>query len=94
MTDTRTKTDKATRWMVWHAGELTGIAVPLVLADTVTAWFALISATVAAGWVANEIRLARQRRAVAAGTAPAALLTTNTNTVTSGSTDKGSEASA
>jgi hypothetical protein len=90
-----TRTDQTVRWVVWHAGELTGVTVPLLLAEAFTAWFALISVTVAIGWAVHEIQLARRRRAVATGAAPAALLTEKSSTTTTSvTTNSGSEASA
>ncbi|PXY32110.1 hypothetical protein [Prauserella muralis] len=62
----RTRTEIATEWCVWHVGELTGVALPTVLAATVNGWFGLLSGLVAAGWAANEVRLARARNQITA----------------------------
>lgn len=62
----RTRTEVATDWCVWHVGELTGVALPTVLAATVNGWFGLLSGLVAAGWAANEVRLARARNQITA----------------------------
>ena len=51
-------------WIGWHIGELVGVVVPGIIALTVTRWAAVVSAVVAAGWAAHEVRTARQRRAI------------------------------
>jgi hypothetical protein len=61
-----TRTDHAVRWVVFHAGELTAVLGPLVLAATVTGWFATASAAAALLWAAHEIHLIRTRRAIPA----------------------------
>jgi hypothetical protein len=94
----RTWTEQGTTWVVWHAGELLGLLVPLILAAAFTAWLALISVTVAIGWAVHEVLMWRNRRAVAAGQ-PVALITgkpttTTTTGTTNTGTSMGSEASA
>ncbi|MFE3173472.1 hypothetical protein ACFXPA_17360 [Amycolatopsis sp. NPDC059090] len=57
----RTRLELAMEWAVWHFGELAFTVGPLVLAMVFTPWFALVSAVVAAGWAAHEIRDHRQQ---------------------------------
>jgi hypothetical protein len=57
--------ERATRvasWVGWHLFEIAGVAVPAVLAVSVTAWWWLVSGVVGAGWVANEVRVTQARR--------------------------------
>jgi len=54
-----TRTVRAVAWTGWHLGELSGVAVPLALAVTVWAWFAVLSALVALEWGVREYRLHR-----------------------------------
>lgn len=49
------RTDRAVSWVGWHLGELAGIGAPLVLAVTVSPWWAALSGVVAAGWIAHEV---------------------------------------
>jgi hypothetical protein len=56
-------------WVGWHLGELTGIAVPAVLAVSVHPLWMVPAAVVAGSWAAHEVRLARHRRH---GSTPAA----------------------
>jgi hypothetical protein len=63
MTEHKTRTDVAVAWVGWHLGELAGVGVPLLLAATVSGWFALLAAVVAAAWVAHEITHTRTQRA-------------------------------
>jgi hypothetical protein len=59
-----TRTDKTIRWVVFHAGELAGIAVPLLLAVAVAAWFGLLAVVAAVWWVVHEIRDHLRHRAI------------------------------
>lgn len=54
------------QWIGWHLGELAGVTAPLVLAVTVATWWAVFAVLVAGAWTANEIRLCRRRRELAA----------------------------
>jgi hypothetical protein len=62
MSEDKTRTDVAIAWVGWHLGELTAVSVPLVLAATVSGWFALLALLIAAGWVAHEVAHARSQR--------------------------------
>ena len=97
MTDTTstTRTEAAVTWAVWHAGELTGITDPAVLAATWSPWWALMSGTVATVWAAREITAWRHRREITAALPPgtAARITTTSNSSTPSGMD-GSEESA
>jgi hypothetical protein len=61
-----TRTDSAIRWVVFHAGELLGIAVPLLLAVSVAAWFGLLAVVTGAWWVVHEVRDTRRQREIRA----------------------------
>lgn len=52
---------RAVGWVGWHLGELVGVGVPTVLAVTVHPLWTVPAVVVAAGWVANERRLARRK---------------------------------
>lgn len=85
-----TRTDVAVTWVVWHFGELTGVVLPLVLAVLFTPWFAVVSAVVAAGWAAHEVRVARhQKAALGSGTPPRSA--TDTATTAAATTAAGTE---
>lgn len=56
-----TRSDRVVVWIGWHLGELVGVGVPAVLAVAVHPLWAVPAGLVAAGWIANEIRVARQR---------------------------------
>ncbi|RSM34656.1 hypothetical protein DMA12_47440 [Amycolatopsis balhimycina DSM 5908] len=64
----RTRLQLVIEWVVWHFGELAGVAGPLVLAAVFTPWFALVSAVVAAGWAVHEVRDHREHARLRAGT--------------------------
>ncbi|HEX3781462.1 MAG TPA: hypothetical protein VHX38_17520 [Pseudonocardiaceae bacterium] len=49
-------------WVGWHTAELAGVLVPVALAATVSPWFAVPAALVAAGWIAHEIRVSGQQQ--------------------------------
>lgn len=53
---TRPRLELTVEWIVWHAVELAGVTVPLVLAAWLTWWFVVASALVAAGWGVHEWR--------------------------------------
>ena len=57
------KSDGIVAWIGWHVGELAGVAVPGVIALTVTPWAAVASLAVAAMWTAHEMRSVRRQRA-------------------------------
>jgi len=59
-----TRTTGAVSWIGWHAIEFAGVTVPLALALTVWEGFYAVSVLTALGWVANELRLRRQQRAL------------------------------
>jgi hypothetical protein len=59
-----TRTDHAVRWVVFHAAELTGIAVLALLAVAITAWFGLLAVVVGVWWVAHEVRDTRRQREI------------------------------
>ncbi|MEU8631400.1 hypothetical protein AB0C38_04465 [Amycolatopsis sp. NPDC048633] len=63
----RTRLQVAMEWAVWHFGELAGVLGPLVLALVFTPWVALVSAIVAAGWAAHEVRDHREQTRLKAG---------------------------
>ena len=97
MTDTDktdTRTDQTVRWVVFHAGELTGVLGPLVLAATVTEWFAAVSAAAAILWTAHEVHVARTRRAALGSGRHNPALITRTTTDTATDTPNSTEASA
>src|SRR4051812_37006871 len=48
-------------WLRWHALELTGLAVPLVLALLLNVWFLILAAPAVGLWTLNETRQARRR---------------------------------
>ncbi len=54
------RSNRAVTWIGWHLGELTGIAVPVVLAVSVHSLWMVPAAVVAATWAANELRLAHR----------------------------------
>jgi hypothetical protein len=65
------RTDRAAAWVRWHAAELLGVTVPLVLAATVATWLAALSVLVAGLWIAKEVRLHQRARALTASHTPA-----------------------
>jgi hypothetical protein len=52
----RPRLELAVEWIAWHAAELAGVTVPLILAVCVTWWFGALSAAVGAGWAVYEWR--------------------------------------
>jgi hypothetical protein len=87
----RTHTDHAVRWVVFHAAELTGIAVLALLAVMATAWFGLLAVVVGAWWVAHEVRDTRRQREIRAA-ADRRRMTTGDATPTDTSTETSREA--
>ncbi|OXM74546.1 MULTISPECIES: hypothetical protein [Amycolatopsis] len=63
---TPTRTTQAVSWVGWHLLELGGVLFPLGLGATVWDGFYALSLLAALGWVANELRLRRQQRALRA----------------------------
>jgi hypothetical protein len=59
-----TATEVVIRWVGWHLIELTGTGVPLVLALSVSVWWALIAVLTGALWMVHEVRIARRHRAL------------------------------
>ncbi|MEV5299047.1 hypothetical protein [Amycolatopsis methanolica] len=59
-----TRTTQAVSWVGWHLLELGGVLFPLGLGVTVWDGFYAASALTALGWVAHELRLRRQQRAL------------------------------
>lgn len=57
-----TPTNAAISWVGWHTAELAGVLVPVALAATVSPWFAVPAALVAACWTAHEIRVSGQQQ--------------------------------
>lgn len=55
------RTDGVLSWIGWHLGELAAVGLPTVLAVTTHPLWTVPAVIVAAGWVAHEMRLARQR---------------------------------
>lgn len=49
-------------WVRWHLVELAGVGAPLVLAVTVSWWFAVLAAGAAGAWAAQENRQAHRHR--------------------------------
>ncbi|MFB9906282.1 hypothetical protein [Allokutzneria oryzae] len=81
---------QAGAWLVWHAGELAGIAVPLVLSATTHPALAVVSVAVAIRWAVHEHRQAAEAaQARQAGNRRPFLDSTSPTT-----TDSGQEASA
>lgn len=79
-TDTRTRTEQATAWVVWHFAELLAVLAPLVLAWLVSGWFALLSLVSAAGWATHEIHEHRRTRVRLQSTpTPRQITTTSTS---------------
>lgn len=62
-----TRTDQVVSWLGWHFFELAAVLVSALLAVTVTPWLWLLTAAVAAGWIAHEVRDAREQAAVKTG---------------------------
>jgi hypothetical protein len=91
MTEPCTRTDKAVRWVVFHAGELLGIGVPLLLAVTVAAWFGLLAVMTGAWWVAHEVRDHHRQQEIRAA-ADRRRLTTHSTTPPTKNTEPRKEA--
>ena len=69
-----TRTTTVLSWFGWHASEIGGITVPALLGAGVWDGFYALSAVVALGWAANELRTRRgqaKRRATRETPAPA-----------------------
>jgi hypothetical protein len=58
---TTTETDAVTEWLKWHAVELAGIGVPVLLALAFSVWLVLLAVPAAALWASHGARQARQR---------------------------------
>ncbi|MBB5852504.1 conjugal transfer protein TraH [Amycolatopsis umgeniensis] len=73
-TPRRTRQETAVAWASTHAGELAGVAVPLVAGAVVSPWLCLLVVPGTAAWVASELRLRRTTRAartsITSATAP------------------------
>lgn len=54
-----TRTTTVMSWFGWHASEIGGITVPALLGAGVWDGFYAVSAVVALGWAANEMRTRR-----------------------------------
>ncbi|HJQ45599.1 MAG TPA: hypothetical protein VJ870_04630 [Amycolatopsis sp.] len=68
-----TRTTTVMSWFGWHASEIGGITVPALLGAGVWDGFYAVSAVVALGWAANELRTRRgqaKRRATRENSAP------------------------
>lgn len=57
------RTGGAGEWLIWHAGELLALGVPVVLTAAVSLWFLPLVALIAAAWANHEYKLARRHRA-------------------------------
>ncbi|WP_328645211.1 hypothetical protein OHS58_34060 [Amycolatopsis sp. NBC_00348] len=86
---TRTRTEQATTWVVWHFAELLAVAAPLVLAWLVSGWLALLSLLAAAAWTVHEITDHRRTRAQLTGVTPRQITDTTSTTSTDASATAG-----
>ena len=69
----RTRTDVAVDWVVWHAAELVAVGVPVLLAVWVAWWFAALSLLASGLWIGHEVRTRRTRAATTVAGPPAEL---------------------
>jgi hypothetical protein len=86
-----TRTDKAVRWVAFHAGELAGLAVPVLLAVTLSAWFGLLAVVASVWWVAHEVRDHRRQQEIRAA-ADRRRITTHSATAPTKTTEPRKEA--